>query len=78
MYRLKEMGMSMEILEQYGLDKTDGEGKEKVVVYQFTARGSYSTVERIPYKEGGFQIPTFQDALMNILVQTSQIQDYEE
>lgn len=78
MCRLKEMGMPTEILEQFGLDITDGVGKEKVAVYQFTDRGSYSTVERIPYTDGGFQIPTFQDALMNILEQTSQIQDYEE
>ena len=77
MCKLKEMGMPSEILEQFQIDTIDGIDKDVIAVYQFTDEGNYSTVKRIPYTEEGFQIPTFQDALLSILEQTSQIQDYE-
>lgn len=78
MCRLHEMGMPGEVMEKCQLETIDVLDREKVAIYQFTDQGDYSTVERIQYTEGMFQIPTFQNALLGILEQTSQIQDFED
>lgn len=77
MCRLKEMDSSGELLEKLGLTEEDAISLEDVVIYQFTDLGEYSTVEKLIPIDGQFQVRTFSNALMGILEQTSEIQDFE-
>ncbi len=77
MCRLKEMDASGELLEKLGLTEEDAISLEKVAIYQFTDLGEYSTVEKLIPIDGQFQVRTFSNALMGILEQTSEIQDFE-
>lgn len=77
MCRLKEMDASGELLEKMGLTEEDAISLEDVVIYQFTDLGEYSTVEKLIPIDGQFQVRTFSNALMGILEQTSEIQDFE-
>ncbi len=77
MCRLKEMDAPGELLEKLGLTEEDVISLEKVAIYQFTDLGEYSTVEKLIPIEGQFQVRTFSNALMEILEQTSEIQDFE-
>lgn len=77
MCRLKEMDASGEVLEKLGLTEEDVISLEKVSIYQFTDLGEYSTVEKLIPVDGQFQVRTFSNALMEILEQTSEIQDFE-
>ncbi len=77
MCRLKEMDASGELLEKLGLTEEDAISLEKVAIYQFTDLGEYSTVEKLIPIDGQFQVRTFSNALMGILQQTSEIQDFE-
>lgn len=78
MCRLAEIEKSHELMERYGLTKDDCIRLKDVSVYQFTNEGEYSTVKELEPDEGGFHIPTFSNALLNILKQTTDIQEYEE
>lgn len=48
-----------------------------VAVYQFTDKGMYSEMERKLPVDGEFRVETFTNALMKILEQTSEVQDFE-
>lgn len=77
MCRLKEMGASGELLENLDLTEEDVISLEEVSIYQFTDLGEYSAVEKLIPVDGQFQVRTFSNALMEILEQTSEIQDFE-
>lgn len=77
MCRLKAMSSPGELLEKLGLSEEDVIDLEKIAIYQFTDLGEYSTVEKLIPIDGQFQVETFSDALMEILEQTSEVQDFE-
>lgn len=77
MCRLKAMSSPGELLEKLGLSEEDVIDLEKIAIYQFTDMGEYATVEKLIPKDGQFQVETFSDALMEILEQTSEVQDFE-
>jgi hypothetical protein len=78
MCKLYELGTPCELLEELGLNKIDSIDKNNIAIYQFCDLGASSKVKRIRYTEGGFAIPSFQETLLNVLGQTSRIQDYEK
>lgn len=78
MCRLAEIEKPDELMERYGLTKNDCIRFKDVSVYQFTNDGEYSSVKKLEPNEDGFHIPTFSNALLNILEQTTDIQEYEE
>nr|WP_297939485.1 AAA family ATPase [uncultured Lachnoclostridium sp.] len=78
MCRLAEIEKPDELMERYGLTKDDCIRFQDVSVYQFTNKGDYSTVKELKPNEDGFHIPTFSNALLNILEQTTDIQEYKE
>ncbi|SES62062.1 AAA family ATPase [[Clostridium] polysaccharolyticum] len=78
MCRLAEFKKPDELMERYGLTKKDCIRFKDVSVYQFTNEGEYSSVKKLEPDEDGFHIPTFTNALLNILEQTTDIQEYEE
>lgn len=78
MCRLAEIEKPDELMERYGLTKDDCISFKDVSVYQFTNKGEYSTVKELKPNEDGFHIPTFSNALLNILEQTTDIQEYEK
>ena len=78
MCRLAEIEKPDELMERYGLTKDDCIRFQDVSVYQFTNKGDYSTVKELKANEDGFHIPTFSNALLNILEQTTDIQEYKE
>lgn len=78
MCRLAEIEKPDELMERYGLTKNDCIRFKDVSVYQFTNEGEYSSVKKLEPNEDGFHIPTFSNALLNILEQTTDIQEYEE
>lgn len=77
MCSLKEKGASEELLEKLGLNREDLMDIRDVAVYQFTDKGMYSEMERILPVDGEFRVATFTNALMKILEQTSEVQDFE-
>ncbi len=77
MCSLKEKGASEELLEKLGLDREDLMDIRNVAVYQFTDKGMYSEMERKLPVDGEFRVETFTNALMKILEQTSEVQDFE-
>lgn len=77
MCRLKEMDAPGELLEKLGLTEEDVIDLGKIAIYQFTDMGEYATVEKLIPIDGQFQVKTFSDALMEILEQTSEVQDFE-
>ena len=60
-----------------GLDREDLMDIRNVAVYQFTDKGMYSEMERKLPVDGEFRVETFTNALMKILEQTSEVQDFE-
>lgn len=70
-----ESGQVKEKLNQFELIKEDLIDISQVAVYQLTDHGSFSTVEEIKPEKDGFYVPTFSNALMNILEQTTEIND---
>ena len=70
-----ESGQVKEKLNQFELIKEDLIDINQVAVYQLTDHGSFSTVEEIEPEKDGFYVPTFSNALMNILEQTTEIND---
>ncbi len=75
--KLKEMGTPKELMDRLELSKQDVIDLQDVAVYQFTDQGGYSVIERIIPRNGQFQVKTFSNALMEILQQTSEVQEYE-
>ena len=70
-----ESGQVKEKLNQFELIKEDLIDINQVAVYQLTDHGSFSTVEEIEPEKDGFYVPTFSNALMSILEQTTEIND---
>ena len=70
-----ESGQVKEKLNQFELIKEDLIDINQVAVYQLTDHRSFSTVEEIKPEKDGFYVPTFSNALMNILEQTTEIND---
>lgn len=62
-------------LGKLGFMEWDRIDQRKIAVYQLTDEGSYSTVEEIRPGKHGFDIPTFSNALMDILEQTTEIDE---
>jgi len=77
MCQLKEIGAPKELMDRLELSNKDVIDLQNVAVYQFTDQGAYSVIERVMPENGQFQIHTFSDALLEILQQTSEVQDYE-
>lgn len=77
MCRLAELGCPYELLEKLQMSEEDALDIKKVVVYQLKDKGNYSEVEKIIPKDGEFQLRTFSNALLNILNQTSEVQEFE-
>lgn len=77
MCRMKEMDSPKNLMERLGLSENDVIDLQKIAIYQFTDMGEYSTVEKVEPMDGEFQVETFSNALMDILEQTSEVQDFE-
>ncbi len=77
MCRLNEMDAPEKLMENLGIDKEDVISIQDVAVYQLTDRGTHSVVDRIPPTDGEFKVETFTNALMKILAQTCEVQDFE-
>ena len=75
MCRLNSIKERKELLERFNLIDEDLIDNSQFAVYQLKDYGNYSTVEEIKPNKNGFEIPTFYDALMSILEQTTDIQD---
>lgn len=67
---------NQELKDRLDLNASDLIDIKKVSVYQFTDQGTGSVVERIEALDGEFKIPSFTDALKDILNQTSEIYEY--
>lgn len=77
MCRLEAMGSPKELLEKLDLSEKDAIDLEDIAVYQFTDKGEYSVIDRVIPQNGEFPVKTFSNALMKILEQTSEVQDFE-
>lgn len=77
MCQLKEMGTPKGLMDRLELSNKDVIDLQDVAVYQFTDQGAHSVIERVMPENGQFQIHTFSNALLEILQQTSEVQDYE-
>lgn len=78
MCRLCKIKHSDEIMEEFKLKEEDKIDSSKISIYQLTNCGEYSEVEELKEEESGFYIPTFSNALMKILEQTTAINDIAE
>lgn len=76
--RLSALGMPTELLSILNMTKEDCISIDQIAVYQLSDKGEYSEVKRLEPSENGFEIPTFKDALQDILNQTSEIYSYEK
>ena len=54
-------------LERMGLDREDLISVDKIAVYQFKGNAGKTRVERILPEDNTFKVPSFMDALKNIL-----------
>lgn len=77
MCRLKILGVPRQLMEKLELSEQDVIDLDKIAVYQFTDQGEYSKVQKVIPEDGEFQVETFSSALMQILEQTSEVQDFE-
>lgn len=77
MCRLKEMNSPKELMEKLELTEKDVIDLQEIRIYQFTDLGAYSLVEKVIPEEGEFPVKTFSNALMKILEQTTEVQDFE-
>lgn len=64
-----------EMLERMGLDREDLISVDKIAVYQFKGNAEKTRVERILPEDNTFKVPSFMDALKNILNQTIAVSD---
>lgn len=69
MCKIFEIGISQELMKKYSLT-------EKGII-SAKDDDTFSAVERIPFEDGTFHVQTFTDALMNILEQTTEFQNFE-
>lgn len=77
MCRLSGRNAPETLLESLGLVPEDLINARKVSVYQFTDKGAFSIVEQVVPVSGEFKVETFTSALMKILEQTTEVQDFE-
>lgn len=77
MCKIERSDISQELLEEYGLGKNDMISPGDTAVYQFRDVGDHSVVGSVPFDNGAFHVPAFTDALMDILEQTTVLQDHE-
>ena len=77
MCKLSEMDLPEELMENLELAPEDAISIGDVAVYQFTDKGTHSAVEQMLPADGEFKVETFTNALMKILAQTSEVQDFE-
>lgn len=77
MCRLKEMNSPKELMEKLELTEKDVIDLQEIRIYQFTDLGACSLVEKVIPEEGEFPVKTFSNALMKILEQTTEVQDFE-
>lgn len=75
MCRLSNVAERKDLMEKFDLIDDDLIDTSRVAVYQLKDCGDYSTVEEIRPGKNGFEVPTFYDALMDILEQTTDIED---
>lgn len=75
---LNSLGRPKELLTRLDMAEEDCIAVKDVAVYQFEDRGNYSEVRELEATEKGFNVPTFKDALQDILNQTSEIYSFEE
>lgn len=75
--KLKEMGTPTEVMDKLDLSEEDVIDIEDVSIYQLVDRGDYSEVEKIIPERGEFKVRTFHNALLNLLNQTSEVQEFE-
>lgn len=75
MCRLSNITERKDIMNKFDLIDDDLIDTSLVAIYQLKDCGDYSTVEEIKSGENGFEVPTFYDALMDILQQTTDIED---
>ena len=64
-----------DILSNFGYEKTDLLNVNKVAVYQFTEENNETIVRRIIEKNNSFDIPTFNNALCDILKITMKVNE---
>ena len=62
-------------LERMGLDREDLISVDKIAVYQFKGNAGKTRVERILPEDNTFKVPSFMDALKNILNKTIAVSD---
>lgn len=75
MCRLSNVAERKDLMEKFDLIDDDLIDTSRVAVYQLKDCGDYSTVGEIRPGKNGFEVPTFYDALMDILEQTTDIED---
>lgn len=67
----------MDFLQEAELETIDCLNINDVAIYQFTNYGDKSIVKELKPGNDGFEIPTFTEALMDLLDKTTVIQEYE-
>lgn len=77
MCKLKEMGSPKELLQRLNLSEEDLIDIEDVAIYQLEDEGECSKVEQVVPENGEFKVKTFANALINILNQTAEVQEFE-
>ena len=64
-----------ELLKKMGLGQEDLISVNKIAIYQFKGNAEKTRVERILPEDDAFRVPSFMDALKNILNQTIAVSD---
>ena len=77
MCRLSERNVPGDFMQNLGLVPEDLINAKNVAVYQFTDKGTSSLVEQILPVSGEFRVETFTNALIKMLEQTSEVQEFE-
>ena len=77
MCQIKEMGCPEELMKKLSLSAEDVIGIQDIAIYQFQDRGDDSVVEKLTSENGEFRVKTFSNALMELLTQTTEVQDFE-
>ena len=77
MCQIKEMGCPEELMKKLSLSAEDVIGIQDIAIYQFQDRGDDSVVEKLTPENGEFRVKTFSNALMELLTQTTEVQDFE-
>ena len=64
-------------MKKLSLSAEDVIGIQDIAIYQFHDRGDDSVVEKLTPENGEFRVKTFSNALMELLTQTTEVQDFE-